>query len=76
MRAWRARWSTSVTNRAADSCVDECGEPVVVDRQLRPNTTVLSLLGALGAVGLIAALLNYMGINLQEYFEQFLDMLP
>lgn len=49
---------------------------MVVDRQLRPNTTVLSLLGALGAVGLIAALLNYMGINLQEYFEQFLDMLP
>mgnify|MGYP002653645634 CR=1 FL=1 len=37
---------------------------------------LLSLLGALGAVGLIAALLNYMGINLQEYYEQFLDMLP
>ncbi|WP_268908201.1 hypothetical protein [Corynebacterium wankanglinii] len=37
---------------------------------------LLSLLGALGAVGLIAALLDYMGINLQEYFEQFLDMLP
>ena len=30
----------------------------------------------LGAVGLIAALLNYMGIDLQEYYEQFLDMLP
>jgi len=25
---------------------------------------------------LIAALLDYMGIDLQEHFEQFLDMLP
>ena len=43
---------------------------------ITPLGILLSLLGALGAVGLIAALLNYMGINLQEYFEQFLDMLP
>ena len=43
---------------------------------ITPLGILLSLLGALGAVGLIAALLNYMGINLQEYYEQFLDMLP
>jgi len=43
---------------------------------ITPLGILLSLLGALGAVGLIAALLDYMGINLQEYYEQFLDMLP
>ncbi|OFT58732.1 hypothetical protein HMPREF3151_03405 [Corynebacterium sp. HMSC05H05] len=43
---------------------------------ITPLGILLSLLGALGAVGMIAALLNYMGINLQEYYEQFLDMLP
>ncbi|WP_210400154.1 metallophosphoesterase, partial [Corynebacterium sp. HMSC034A01] len=43
---------------------------------ITPLGILLSLLGALGAVGMIAALLNCMGINLQEYYEQFLDMLP
>lgn len=38
--------------------------------------TVLSLLGPLGTFGLVAPLLDYMGINLKEYFELFLDMLP
>ena len=39
---------------------------------ITPLGILLSLLGALGVVGLIAALLDYMGVNLQEYFEQFL----
>lgn len=43
---------------------------------ITPLGILLTLLGALGAVGLVAALLIYMGINLQEHFEQFLDMLP
>lgn len=43
---------------------------------ITPPGILLSLLGTLGAVGLIAALLNYLGINLQKFYEQFLDMIP
>ena len=43
MRASLGLWSTSVTSRGANSCGDECGEPVVVDRQLRPDATVLAV---------------------------------
>ena len=53
-----------------------CYTVVGFSATITPLGILLSLLVALGAVGLIAALLDYMGIDLQEYVEQFLDMLP
>ena len=65
-------------DRVTDEQFPNEGSSVTVGSSvtITPLGILLSLLGALGAVGLIAALLNYMGINLQEYYEQFLDMLP
>ena len=65
-------------DRVTDEQYPNEGSSVTVGSSvtITPLGILLSLLGALGAVGLIAALLDYMGINLQEYYEQFLDMLP
>ena len=65
-------------DRVTDEQFPNEGSSVTVGSSvtITPLGILLSLLGALGAVGLIAALLNYMGIDLQEYVEQFLDMLP
>ena len=65
-------------DRVTDEQFPNEGSSVTVGSSvtITPLGILLSLLGALGAVGLIAALLDYMGIDLQEYYEQFLDMLP
>lgn len=61
-------------DRVTDEQHPDEGSSVTVGSSvtITPLGILLSLLGALGAVGLIAALLNYMGFNLQEYVEQFL----
>ena len=61
-------------DRVTDEQYPNEGSSVTVGSSvtITPLGILLSLLGALGAVGLIVALLNYMGIDLQEYVEQFL----
>ena len=73
----RVTETVTATSGGEEQFPDE-GSSVTVGSSvtITPLGILLSLLGALGAVGLIAVLLDYMGINLQEYYEQFLDMLP
>ena len=42
---------------------------------ITPLGVLLTLLGALGIVGLIAALLDFLGVDLQQYVDDYIDMI-